>query len=260
MAGHRLRASPTRTHRFYDRPCQVIGAGRFTAALREAITDPQVRRLPLIGVIDQLVVDSTDAAGNLRFLRTCARAAVREPGIMSPGPVLIRREDTADISAIHSITAAAFARPGQSPGEDPPEARLVGELRASPAWLPALSLVAATPAGEIIGHVLCTRGQVGQAPALALGPLTVRPDHQRRGVGSALVHAALGAADALGEPLVALLGDPAYYSRFGFRPAAEYQITPPKPQWRPHFQVRTLAGYQPSVRGAFTYPGPFDRT
>jgi putative acetyltransferase len=166
--------------------------------------------------------------------------------------MLIRREDAADIGAIHAITAAAFARPN--------EAKLVAELRAGPAWLPALSLVAATPAGEVIGHVLCTRGHVGQVPALGLGPLTVRPDHQRRGVGSALIHAILGAADALGEPLVALLGDPAYYSRFGFRPSSEYEIMPPRPEWGPHFQVRTLAGYQPSMRGMFAYPEPFDRT
>ena len=131
--------------------------------------------------------------------------------------MLIRRESTRDTGVIHAITAAAFARPGQPPGQTPLEARLVDELRADPAWLPHLSLVAATPAGEVVGHVLCTRGHVGQAPVLALGPLAVRPDSQRRGVGSALMHAVLGAADALDEPLVALLGSPAYYSRFGFR-------------------------------------------
>jgi len=268
----------TRTRGFYDRPYQVIGAARFAAALREAIIDPQVRRLPLTGAVDQFV-DSTDAAADLRFLRACVRAAIRESGTRSQGTVLIRREDAADVSAIYAITAAAFARPGpsqgqspgqsqgqhqgqhqgQSPGADPPEARLVDELRAGPAWLPALSMVAVTPAGDVIGHVLCTRGYVAQTPVLGLGPLTVRPDHQRRGVGSALMHAILGAADALGEPLVALLGDPAYYGRFGFQPSSTYQIMPPNPQWGRYFQVRTLAGYQPSVRGTFAYPEPFDR-
>ena len=67
----------TRTRPFYDRPYQVIGADRFTVALREAITDPQVRRLPLTGAIDQFI-DSTDAVGDLGFLRACARAAVPE--------------------------------------------------------------------------------------------------------------------------------------------------------------------------------------
>jgi hypothetical protein len=61
----------TGTRGFYDRPYQVIHAARFTAALRKEITDPQVRRLPPVGAIDQFV-DSTDAVGDLRFLRACA--------------------------------------------------------------------------------------------------------------------------------------------------------------------------------------------
>jgi putative acetyltransferase len=173
--------------------------------------------------------------------------------------VLIRREAPRDADVIRAITAAAFARPDLK-GRPPPEAALVDELRASPAWLPALSLVAVTAAGEVTGHVLCTRGHVGPDPVLGLGPLSVRPDSQRRGVGSALMHAVLGAADALSEPLVALLGDPAYYGRFGFRLSAEYQIMPPRPEWQPHFQVRVLTCYRPSLRGRFAYPEPFDRT
>jgi putative acetyltransferase len=173
--------------------------------------------------------------------------------------VLIRRETDRDTDVIRAVTAAAFAR-GQSPGQLPPEAGLIDELRAGPAWLPALSLVAVTPAGETIGHVLGTRGHVGQHPVIGLGPLAVRPDRQQNGVGSALMHAVLGAADALGEPLAALLGDPAYYRRFGFELSTAYQITPPRPQWQPHFQVRVLSAYHPRLRGTFTYPEPFDRT
>ena len=173
--------------------------------------------------------------------------------------MLIRRETERDADVIRAITTAAFA-PSRPPSQVVPEARLIDELRAGPAWLPALSLVAVTHAGETIGHVLGTRGHVGQAPVIALGPLSVRPDRQQNGVGSALVHAILGAADALGEPLVALLGDPAYYHRFGFELSTVYQITPPRPQWQPHFQVRVLSAYQPRLRGMFTYPEPFDRT
>ena len=166
------------------------------------------------------------------------------------------------LSTIGSSTLAAgvTAKSGCVPGQIPNEAGLIDDLRAGPAWLPALSLVAVTPAGEVIGHVLGTRGHVGQDPVLALGPLAVRPDRQRHGVGSALMHAVLGAADALGEPLAALLGDPAYYRRFGFQLSNLYQITPPRPHWQPHFQVRVLSGYQPRLRGTFTYPEPFDRT
>ena len=169
--------------------------------------------------------------------------------------MLIRRETERDAEPIRAITTAAFA-PRRPPGQIPPEAELIDELRAGPAWLPALSLVAVTPASEVIGHVLGSRGHVGQEPVLALGPLAVRPDRQRHGVGSALMHTVLGAADALGEPLVALLGDPAYYRRFGFELSTVYRITPPKPEWQPHFQVRVLSGYQPRLRGMLTYPEP----
>jgi putative acetyltransferase len=170
--------------------------------------------------------------------------------------VLIRREAVGDAEAVHLVTAAAFARPGE---DVPAEAPLVDWLRRSPAWIPELSLVAVGPGGGVVGHVVCTRGSVGPAPALALGPLSVHPGRQRQGVGRALMHAVLGAADALGEPLVALLGSTEYYPRFGFRLAGEYGITPGHPQWAEHFQVRTLTAYDPAVRGEFAYPEPFDR-
>jgi hypothetical protein len=66
----------SRARRFYDRPYKVIGAGRFADALREAITDPRIRELPLSGAIDQFI-DSTDAADNVRFLRACAATPIR---------------------------------------------------------------------------------------------------------------------------------------------------------------------------------------
>jgi putative acetyltransferase len=170
--------------------------------------------------------------------------------------MLVRRELAGDKAAIRAVTAAAFAGPGE---DAPVEASLVDWLRASPAWIPELSLVAQDPDGDIAGHVLCTRGTVGPAAVLGLGPLSVRPDRQRHGVGQALVHAVLGAADALGEPLVALLGSTSYYPRFGFRLAGEYGITPPRPEWAEHFQARTLSAYDPAVRGQFAYAEPFDR-
>jgi putative acetyltransferase len=72
------------------------------------------------------------------------------------------------------------------------------------------------------------------------------------------MHAVLAAADALDEPLVALLGDPVYYRRFGFRSSSDVGIEPPVAEWRPHFQVRLLSTYVP-LRGTFTYAQPFDR-
>jgi putative acetyltransferase len=171
--------------------------------------------------------------------------------------VLVRRETAADVAVIHSVVAAAFARPDR-PDEVPVEAGLVDALRADPGWLPALSMVAVDAGGSIVGHVVATRGRVGAAAALGLGPLAVRPDRQRSGVGSALMHAVLGAADALDEPLVALLGSPAYYQRFGFRPSTDFGIEPPEAGWGQYFQARPLTAYDPSLRGTFAYAAPFD--
>jgi putative acetyltransferase len=171
--------------------------------------------------------------------------------------VIIQRETSLHTAAIRAVTDAAFTRSGQA-HQTSVEATLVDELRACDAWLPALSLVA-VDADVVVGHVLGSRAQVDSAPVLALGPLSVHPDHQRRGVGQALMHAVLGAADALDEPVVVLLGDPRYYSRFGFRLAEEYGIMPPVPQWRPHFQARTLTAFDPALRGQFRYAEPFDR-
>ncbi|GAA3878990.1 N-acetyltransferase [Saccharothrix violaceirubra] len=159
---------------------------------------------------------------------------------------MIRRETPADVDVIREVTSAAFAaRPGG-------EAGLVDALRADPGWIPALSLVAEV-AGEVVGHAVATRASIG----VGLGPVSVRPDHQRAGVGSALLHAVLGAADALDEPAVVLLGNPAYYARFGFVLAADHGITPPVAEWAPHFQVRTLSAWTPSLAGPFTYAAPF---
>lgn len=59
-------------------------------------------------------------------------------------------------------------------------------LRADPAWLPRLSLVAVEPPAErVVGHVVCTRGTVDGCPALGLGPLAVRPGRRRRGINAA---------------------------------------------------------------------------
>lgn len=163
--------------------------------------------------------------------------------------MLIRREQPDDIPAITEVHAAAF--------DTELEANLVTTLRASDAWLPPLSLVAEDH-GRIVGHVVCTRAHIAGVPALGLGPLGVRPSHQKSGVGSALMHAVLGAADALDEPVVVLLGHTDYYPRFGFEPAIRHGIESPDSSWGEHFQARLLSTYDSSMRGAFAYAPPFN--
>jgi putative acetyltransferase len=171
-------------------------------------------------------------------------------------PVLIRRELPGDAPVVADVHAEAFAP--MYPDATPVEPGLVDALRASEAWLPPLALVAEID-GTVVGHVCVTRATIGpdELPALALGPIGVREAHKQHGVGSALMHAVLGAADALDEGVVVLLGHTDYYPRFGFRPAAELGIDPEVPDWAPHFQARPLTAYRPQLRGTFRYAAPF---
>jgi putative acetyltransferase len=160
--------------------------------------------------------------------------------------MIVRRETSNDYEAVHALFAAVY-----SPG-------LLDALRDSDAWLPALSFVALDDDGEVAGHIAGARGRIGYKPALVLVPPSIEPDQRGRGVGQALMHAVLGAAEALGEPLVGVVGfPPEFYQRFGFRPAAAYAITAPVEEWQPSFLVRPLTAYSDAQRGTFIFPDPF---
>ncbi|MER7703687.1 N-acetyltransferase [Kitasatospora sp. NPDC097605] len=137
----------------------------------------------------------------------------------SPTTWRTRAETPADVPAVRELTLAAFGRPA--------EAGILDALRADEGWLDGLSVVvtdAADPAGSPVGHVVLTRAFIGEVPALALGPVSVHPDRQRAGAGSAAVRAVLDAARARGERYVILLGHPSYYPRFGFGRASAHGI------------------------------------
>lgn len=170
--------------------------------------------------------------------------------------MFLRQEQPADIPVIRAIHHAAFDALGIHDGP-PVEDRLVDALRSDPGWVPALSIVAEDDDGEVIGHVVATEGRLDEVPVVGIGPVGVRPDRQQSGTGSALMHAVLAAADALGYPLAALLGDPRYYRRFRFVPATELGVQAPDPAWGDHFQVRPLSGYR-GEQGRFSYAAPFD--
>ncbi|RNL60500.1 N-acetyltransferase [Nocardioides marmoriginsengisoli] len=176
--------------------------------------------------------------------------------------MLIRPERPEDIEAISAVIAAAFreaehSAPPLEPGGDPGEVPLVAWLREDAGWIPELSLVA-VDGDAVIGHVLATRAFVGEVPVLGLGPLSVLPARQSGGVGASLMNAVLGVAEEMSEPLVGLLGDPAYYGRFGFLPASAAGVEAPDPDWGDYFQIKTLSSYRGS-RGLFRYAEPFSR-
>lgn len=166
---------------------------------------------------------------------------------------IIRRETDADRTAVHALHTAAFANAPHASGG---EADLVDALRGTKDWEPHYSLVAEID-GEPAGHVVSSYGRIDGERVLGLGPIGVAPDLHRRGIGSALVHAAVAAADARDEPAILLLGDPAFYGRFGFVPATDHGVEPERPEWDYFFQIRTLTAWRPELSGRFTYAPAF---
>ena len=160
----------------------------------------------------------------------------------------IRRERAEDRPEILALVEAAF--PGSV------EVRLLRRLFASREYIPELSLVADAE-GELLGHVITTRGWIGKNRSLGLGPIAVLPERKNQGVGSALIHATIAAANALGEQSIVLLGSTEYYLRFGFAPADSLGITSPDPSWGSHFMALALDSFVPGAHGHFAYSEPF---
>jgi putative acetyltransferase len=167
----------------------------------------------------------------------------------------VRLETREDAPAVAAAVEAAFGRAA--------EVRMVEAIRASTGYVPELAFVAAE-SDRVGGHTVLgfiMLSYVGLAGSdrrlLELAPLAVAPGRQREGIGSALTHAALAAADARGEPLVLVLGDPRYYVRFGFRRSDELGLEPPQPAWHAAFMVAPLAAYDPALRGRVVFPPSF---
>lgn len=190
--------------------------------------------------------------------------AARWVPVASPdvATVRLRPEQPADVPAIRELLTAAFPPPEAAPTGPSPEANLVDELRTSSAWLPELAMVAETSDG-LVGYALLTRVRVEPAgfPALALGPVAVSPARQGQGYGTSVVQAALEAATELGERLVVVLGEPAYYRRFGFVPAGQLGLTGPWSRLGDPWQALLLPGAANGVAavptGEVVYPEPW---
>jgi putative acetyltransferase len=165
--------------------------------------------------------------------------------------VKVRPESIRDIEAIGAVTRAAF-------GKDR-EARMVEEIRRSDSFVPDLSLVAEVE-GEIVGHAMLSYVRLEEAGrrVLELGPMSVRPNNQRQGVGSALIREAIRVAEERGEPMILVLGHATYYPRFGFRPASELGITPPDSNIPDEvFMALPLTAYDPRLRGRVVFPSAY---
>jgi putative acetyltransferase len=160
--------------------------------------------------------------------------------------MVVRDETGADEAAVDSVNRAAFGRAA--------EAEVVAAIRSS--GLLFASLVAEVD-GEVVGHLLLSFVQLDDMGVLCLAPVAVAPEHQGRGLGSALVRESIARAEAAGEPLVVLLGHPWYYPRFGFEPARPLGIEPPFDVPDEAWMVRRLSRYA-GQRGRVAYPPAFD--
>lgn len=162
----------------------------------------------------------------------------------------IRAEAPGDEPAIHALIAQAFA---PMPFADGDEQELVDQLRAEGDL--AISLVAVATNGAIVGHIGFSPVTIDHADCgwFQMAPVSVTPARQRQGIGSALIKAGIDALRQSGAQGVAVVGNPAYYERFGFTDIAG--LAPLSEHDRPYFRAQVLSGSAP--RGTLRYAAAF---
>lgn len=168
---------------------------------------------------------------------------------------MIRQENRDDSNAVFEVNHLAFGREN--------EARLVGLLRESTAFVPELSLVA-TWDNVIVGHILFSKIRIlnddkGEVESLALAPMAVIPGFQQKGIGGQLIRHGLGKARELLYRSVIVLGHEDYYPGFGFVPAEKWSIRSPYEVPANAFMALELVpGGLENVSGSVKYPEEFE--
>lgn len=226
----------------------ALEAVGLTAAVSTALTAAGISCNVLAGFHhDHLLVPAGQSGRAMDVLELLSRG------------VLLRSERAEDREAILALTAQAFSlspETGLPVAGTPVEVDLLRELFDCEGYLPEFSIVAEI-GGDIVGHVISTRGTAGGLELLGLGPISVLPTLQRRGIGSALMREAAARAAAAGEIGIALLGSTEYYPRFGYVPASSLGVEAPEAAWGDNFQILALPGWPDGARGTFRYAEPF---
>lgn len=167
--------------------------------------------------------------------------------------MMIRQETSMDHAQVYEAVKAAFASAERSDGN---EQDLVAALRNSDSFVPQLSLVAEED-GNIVGHILFTKADVGGHSVLALALLSVLPSHQRRGIGLALMAEGHRIAKELGFAYSVVLGHAGYYPRAGYRAASHFGIKAPFDVPDENFMALQLDPGAESLHGVIRYDAAF---
>jgi putative acetyltransferase len=166
--------------------------------------------------------------------------------------VLIREEEPADYAAIAEVTRAAF--------NNDAEAELIDRLRQEGVVITSL---VAEEHGRILGHILFSTVEVmfraAERVVLAsLAPVAVAPDHQRGGIGSALVWRGIERCREAGHSAIILVGHPDYYSRFGFSQGVVAGLRNPFSSGPSFMGLELVRGALSGLKGQVVYPAAFD--
>ena len=162
--------------------------------------------------------------------------------------ISIRKELSSDVQSIYEVTVAAFL---EAPHTDHTEQFIVKALRESGAL--SASLVAEDD-GNIVGHVALSPVTIsdGTDSWYGLGPISVLPNNQSKGIGSKLMNEAIQELKNIRAKGCVLLGDPNYYHRFGFKPRESLLLPDVPPEY---FQA--LLFQENSPQGIVTYHESF---
>ena len=165
----------------------------------------------------------------------------------------IRKEKENDYSQVYNVIKTAFELAEQSDGN---EQDLVNALRKSNAFIPELSLVAVVDE-KVVGYILFTKVKIGNYEELALAPLAVLPQYQKKGIGSKLVEEGHKIAKELGYHYSIVLGSETYYSKSGYSPAINYGIKAPFEVPNENFMVIKLNNTDNEIIGIVEYAKEF---
>lgn len=163
----------------------------------------------------------------------------------------IRPENIKDYLAIAEVNNLAFGQEN--------EAKLIEKIRQSDRFILELSLVAELN-NKIVGHILFSYiDLVDQetTQVLALAPVAVLAEYQNKGIGSILINTGLAIAKKIAAPMVIVLGEPKFYTRFGFQPTINYGIQSPFDVPDEYFMVKFLNGDRRNFSGKVSYPDTF---